>query len=1304
MHAHDDLNQLALDYLYGLLDGPDSATARAMLDTPEGQAALEDAKRFRIVLSAAAKLQFPEARFTPPSEVRNNGGNGNLRWVGWVVAATVLGAMAIPGTATYLQGRTLARRAELAQIVARDAQKQFAHGVEQWKSHVLAAGAAQMEATSKFSAVTNLYAADLDKAENAVAAKQFNVIVRGPAAITPGAPNYYHVETKKPGGQLAPAMLVARVVDQDKRVVYEPPAVDSDGAYTLKLPIDLPLKPDRELSLEIDATAKEGNKAELKQKLALAAPVYLSHLTTEKPLYQPGETVRFRALLLDRFKLEPPKEDLAMTLSVLDPSGAELVNLTGVSPRSEPLRGLAMGEYTLTESAAGGEYTVRMREATGRTPEQTRKFLVNKYQPARLEKKLEFTRKSYGPGDEVVATCNAAGVNGPLANQPVVASAQVDGVTIPVAYAKNTDTNGVVQVKFRLPAQIERGAASVTVTFSDSGVKESLVKPMPVVLKKLVVEFYPEGGDLIAGVPNRVYLQARTMLGKPAEMRGRVVDDKGQTVAEAETLSDDIEPGINQGQARFSFTPTAEAKYRLVVDRPEGITSDFLLPGAKPIGIVLNTGPGVTTDREPLMLTVANAGPSRTLVIGAYARGRLLDHQRVTLAPSQSQAVTMQPSPGFGGVTRVTVFEEMSGGPNRQLVPVAERLIFRQPSKKLELNFAADKAAYAPGENAGLRITARDETGKAIPAVVMLGVVNQSVVVMADEKSFRSMPTHFLLTGEVDRGEDLEQVDVLLGSHAKAAAALDLLLGVQGWRRFIEQGPELPPQRDRAEKIAVVAAPMVQVDSFQTAKKTVADEKRPELARVQSKLNTAKANLQSAMSAPPMVVEKNEQYRQAAVAAVRALIENYDFAANNREWLKSRLAYIGIIAGVAAIAAFGLGLIRRSSGWLPRSAIAFIAAAAAGIGWYTTLQHKDAPIVPSEASAPAKIALDDEISVVLADRDPSNYWGLTVNNNWKLFNPTNESLGKLVTGQALKDGELRTLLAATLNRGDANGDVLGRKAVVAMTPPGDSDRGAAKADDLRSSGNGAEYKKLPAANPAVVPTPEAAAAAPNAPSAPGVKNEKPVVAAPKPATDSVRGGAAAVTGGAGAAAARSDEKRAFGATKKPLPSADLQKPGYRDIEAANKPESGLVNKSVPELKMIREIDELRRRKNESQKAKSDASRTINTSPLMPEPTGSIPAIVEDREDEVMKKLRNQVDLMFPSFVVREYAHIHKSAPDGIRDDFTETVFWHPALIVPGEGLSVTFDLSDLVNRYQILAAAHTLDGRLGAVKSELIAR
>src|SRR5262249_48981968 len=156
-------------------------------------------------------------------------------------------------------------------------------------------------------------------------------------------------------------------------------------------------------------------------------------------------------------------------------------------------------------------------------PPQERRFLVNRYEKPRLNKELEWGRKSYGPNDDVLANCRVSRAEGgaPVANQPVIATITIDGKTFDARgkggapFELRTDAEGKVSVLFHLPANIDRGDASLSLDFTDGGSKETLVRPIPLVLKKLHVDFYPEGGDLVAGVVNRVYFQARTTLGKP---------------------------------------------------------------------------------------------------------------------------------------------------------------------------------------------------------------------------------------------------------------------------------------------------------------------------------------------------------------------------------------------------------------------------------------------------------------------------------------------------------------------------------------------------------------------------------------------------------------------------------------------------------------------------------------------------------------------------------------------------------------------------------------------------------------------
>ena len=75
------------------------------------------------------------------------------------------------------------------------------------------------------------------------------------------------------------------------------------------------------------------------------------------------------------------------------------------------------------------------------------------------------------------------------------------------------------------------------------------------------MQFYPEGGDLVAGLENRVYFFGHDPLGEPVDIRsGRVVDSQGREVARLQTY--------HEGRGMFRFTPAVDENYRLEITQP----------------------------------------------------------------------------------------------------------------------------------------------------------------------------------------------------------------------------------------------------------------------------------------------------------------------------------------------------------------------------------------------------------------------------------------------------------------------------------------------------------------------------------------------------------------------------------------------------------------------------------------------------------------------------------------------------------------------------------------------------------------
>jgi hypothetical protein len=72
-------------------------------------------------------------------------------------------------------------------------------------------------------------------------------------------------------------------------------------------------------------------------------------------------------------------------------------------------------------------------------------------------------------------------------------------------------------------------------------------------------------------------------------------------------------------------------------------------------------------------------------------------------------------------------------------------------------------------------------------------------------------------------------------------------------------------------------------------------------------------------------------------------------------------------------------------------------------------------------------------------------------------------------------------------------------------------------------------------------------------------------------------------------------------------------------------------------------------------------------------------------------------------VVRQFAHTALGSPER-RSDFTETLYWHPVLVLPDGKGEVSFQLCDSTTRFQVTAFAHTLDGRLGSATQSIDSR
>jgi DNA-binding FrmR family transcriptional regulator len=790
------------EWIHDLLEGAEAEAFSGHLSGCQACAkALESERSRQASWKAAVRQPFPDLSFVPPPAKAISTGIVTRRLPRSLVYALAASAMVAVG----LGG------ANLFSGLRMGAADSFA------SSQRASLEAARAKESEALSALQNMRATGERVRQELFAkasAAPVNIVVNGPASIVAGAPSVYRIETLGPDGLPRQAKLSTRLrqAGAAESFVALTPRKTPDGAHELVVPADAVLDGPGRAMLRITADVEDPQTRKVitvDETVPVGLPPLVTHLATDRRLYLPGETVRFRSLTLERATLKPAGERLGLSFILVRPDGAvvdlgqgdgRLVRaengLLTNGPQGVSLTGIGTGEVTLEADAPGGEYTLRVEDAQRRFAPRERKFLVHEYQPQRLAKELVFGRRSYGPGDTVEAMLKGTSATGePLTGTTVEVSIRVDdrqvdakgndsGASIPVVL----DPAGKGLIRARLPVEIRRGDVTLTAIFTDGANRETLVKPVPVALRNVAIEFFPEGGELVHGSANRVYFSARTPLGKPADIRGRLLEDGKALPGEFTTFSDPENPGTAQGLGVIEFTPAEGKSYSLEILSPEAGRS-HPLPKAAAAGTGLRAEGGASHG-DAVAALISAARPARHLV-GLYCRGRLLDSK--VLEPGKHRA-DLKPADDAGGVGRVTVFRMESGAEQPQLVPVAERLVWLPTRGALSVGLdvarvGAGSGSLSPGDRARLSVSAKDSSGKDKAAIALLSVVDLSNIVLADERSARSMPTHFLIGEEVRHAADLEYADFLAKSHPQARKGIDLLLGVQGWRRFAEQDP-----------------------------------------------------------------------------------------------------------------------------------------------------------------------------------------------------------------------------------------------------------------------------------------------------------------------------------------------------------------------------------------------------------------------------------------------------------------------------------------------------------------------------------
>ncbi len=289
-------------------------------------------------------------------------------------------------------------------------------------------------------------------------------------------------------------------------------------------------------------------------------------------------------------------------------------------------------------------------------------------------------------------------------------------------------------------------------------------KPSPQSVAKTVIvpalQLFPEGGDLIAEVSNKIAFKANDQWGRPVKIKGVVTDSKGQRVDSLRTLHD--------GMGFFYIRPARGETYTARWKDEKGKDYTTTLPVVKANGISMQLS---LADDKRTIIANASAAYGASLqtihLVGTMNQNLAFNVSKDISSGSTRIIVPTQGLPT--GILTVTIFDN-------QWAPLAERITFINNNEyRFEPEINVDHWGLSPRARNKIDIILPDS----LPANLSVSVTDVNI----DADSSDNIFSHLLLTSDI-KGQVYRPAYYFSANTELIRQHLDLVMLTHGWRRF----------------------------------------------------------------------------------------------------------------------------------------------------------------------------------------------------------------------------------------------------------------------------------------------------------------------------------------------------------------------------------------------------------------------------------------------------------------------------------------------------------------------------------------
>ncbi|RJP19071.1 MAG: hypothetical protein C4527_28085 [Candidatus Omnitrophota bacterium] len=456
-------------------------------------------------------------------------------------------------------------------------------------------------------------------------------------------------------------------------------------------------------------------------------------LTTDKPVYQPNQLIRIRALAAHK-ATDAPIADRQITLEAYDGKGNKVFKQ--IETTSE--FGIASADFQLADEVNQGDYKIKaiMDEDVSEKTVNVFEYVLPKFKVT-----IENEKKFYAPGEEVKGHVEARYFFGKAvekAKVKIVANCFDVGFNEFATVEKTADAEGKCDYAFTIPEHLVgqplfKGNTIVQMdvrVLDTADHEEQKYHTFHVATDPIQVDVVPESGSLVDGVENEVYLVASRPDGSVA---------KPKLAVSSKYLDKDVDLTCDEnGIATVTLKPNPSAPahpdlpiVRIVAD-DEGktFTIDKELPQSSDLErILLRPDKGVYTVGHTMQLMILSPLRNETVFLDVIKNDQTVLTRTIRLRDGQS-SLSLPLDNLLAGTLALNAYIIRSDG---NMIRDTRQVIVTR-SDDLQIEITPNQLQYAPGEPATLQIAVRGGDGQPVRAALGLHVVDESVYALSEKE------------------------------------------------------------------------------------------------------------------------------------------------------------------------------------------------------------------------------------------------------------------------------------------------------------------------------------------------------------------------------------------------------------------------------------------------------------------------------------------------------------------------------------------------------------------------------------------